>query len=97
MCANPQAKDLARREGIEIRYYSIIYDVLNDVKSVMSGLLSPTLNEKFLGNAEIRTVFNITKVGKVAGCYITEGLVKRGAKVRLLWDNVVIHEGELKP
>lgn len=94
--ANPQAKDLARREGIEIRYYSIIYDVLNDVKSVMSGLLSPTLNEKFLGNAEIRTVFNITKVGKVAGCYITEGLVKRGAKVRLLRDNVVIHEGELK-
>lgn len=94
--ANPQAKELARRDGVEIRYYSIIYDALDDLKAVMSGLLAPTIQEKFLGYAEIRNVFNITKVGKVAGCFITEGLVKRGAKVRLLRDNVVIHEGSLK-
>ena len=94
--ANPQARDLARREGVEIRYYSIIYDALDDLKAVMSGLLAPTIREKFLGNAEIRTVFNITKVGKVAGCFVTEGMVKRGSKVRLLRDNVVMHEGDLK-
>ena len=94
--ANPQARELARRDAVEIRYYSIIYDALDDLKAAMSGLLAPTIREKFLGNAEIRTVFNITKVGKVAGCFVTEGLVKRGAKVRLLRDNVVIHEGELK-
>jgi translation initiation factor IF-2 len=94
--ANPQAKELARRDGVEIRYYSIIYDALDDLKAVMSGLLAPTIREKFLGYAEIRNVFNITKVGKVAGCFVTEGLVKRGSKVRLLRDNVVIHEGDLK-
>src|SRR4051794_31626529 len=94
--ANPQARELARRDGIEIRYYSIIYDVIDDLKSALSGLLAPTLREKFLGNAEIREVFNITRVGKVAGCRVTEGTVKRGAKVRLLRDNVVIHEGSLK-
>ena len=94
--ANPQARDLARQEGLDIRYYSIIYNVIDDVKAAMGGLLSPTLKENFLGYAEIRNVFNITKVGKVAGCYVTEGIVKRGAKVRLLRDNVVIHEGSLK-
>jgi translation initiation factor IF-2 len=94
--ANPQARELARRDGIEIRYYSIIYDVIDDLKSALSGMLSPTLRERFLGNAEIREVFNITRVGKVAGCRVTEGTVKRGAKVRLLRDNVVIHEGSLK-
>ncbi len=94
--ANPQARDLAKRDGVDIRYYSIIYDVLDDVKSMLSGLLAPTLREKYLGNAEIRNVFNITGIGKVAGCYVTEGVVKRGAKVRLLRDNVVIHEGTLK-
>lgn len=94
--ANPQAADLALREGIELRYYSIIYDVIDDLKQVMSGLLAPELREKFLGYAEIRDVFNITKVGKVAGCYVTSGDVRRGAKVRLLRDNVVIHEGSLK-
>ena len=66
------------------------------MKNVMSGMLSPTLRERHLGNAEIREVFNITKFGKVAGCYVTDGMVKRGAKVRLLRDNVVIHEGTLK-
>jgi translation initiation factor IF-2 len=94
--ANPQARDMARRDGVEIRYYSIIYEVIDEIKAALSGLLSPTRRERFLGNAEIREVFNITKVGKVAGCMVTEGLVKRGGKVRLLRDNVVIHEGTLK-
>ena len=94
--ANPQARDLASQSNLEIRYYAIIYNIIDDVKAIMGGLLSPTLHERFLGNAEIRQVFNITKVGKIAGCYVTEGLVKRGAKVRLLRDNVVIHEGSLK-
>src|SRR5579859_3594154 len=93
--ANPQARALASRDDVEIRYYSIIYDVADDVRQALTGMLSPTLREQFLGNAEIREVFNITKVGKVAGCMITEGMVKRGAKVRLLRDNVVIHEGSL--
>ena len=94
--ANPQARDLARRDGVEIRYYSIIYDLIEDMRGALSGLLAPTLRERFLGNASIRDVFNITKVGKVAGCMVTEGTVRRGAKVRLLRDNVVIHEGMLK-
>jgi translation initiation factor IF-2 len=94
--ANPQARDLARRDGVEIRYYSIIYDVIDDMRSALTGMLTPIQRERFLGNATIREVFNITKVGKVAGCMVTEGTVKRGAKVRLLRDNVVIHEGSLK-
>jgi translation initiation factor IF-2 len=94
--ANPQARELAKRDHVDIRYYSIIYNVVDDVKAALSGMLAPSLREKFLGNAEIREVFNITKAGKVAGCMITEGVVKRGAKVRLLRDNVVIHEGALK-
>ncbi len=94
--ANQQARELAKRDHIDIRYYSIIYNVVDDVKATLSGMLAPTLRENFLGNAEIREVFNITKVGKVAGCMVVEGTVKRGAKVRLLRDNVVIHEGSLK-
>lgn len=94
--ANQQARDQSSKSGVEIRYYSIIYDVLDDIKALLSGMLSPTLKEVFLGYAEIRDVFSITKVGKVAGCYITSGVVKRGAKVRLLRDNIVIHEGTLK-
>ncbi|MCP5366315.1 MAG: translation initiation factor IF-2 [Hyphomicrobiales bacterium] len=93
--ANPQARQMARRDGVEIRYYSIIYDLTDDMRQFLSGMLSPTLKENLLGYAEIREVFNITKVGKVGGCMVTEGTVKRGAKVRLLRDNVVIHEGEL--
>ncbi|MCW8953302.1 MAG: translation initiation factor IF-2 [Rhodospirillales bacterium] len=93
--ANPQARTHARRDEIDIRYYSIIYDVADDLKKMLSGMLAPTLRENLLGYAEIREVFNITKVGRVAGCMITEGVVKRGAKVRLLRDDVVIHEGEL--
>jgi translation initiation factor IF-2 len=94
--ANPQAREMAKRDHIDIRYYSIIYNVVDDMKAALSGMLAPTLREKFLGNAEIREVFNITKVGKIAGCMVTEGMVKRGGKVRLLRDNVVIHEGTLK-
>ncbi len=93
--ANNQARDRAKRDGVEIRYYNIIYNLVDDVKAALSGLLTPETREKFLGNAEILEVFNISKVGKVAGCKITEGVVRRGAKVRLIRDNVVIHEGEL--
>jgi translation initiation factor IF-2 len=93
--ANSQAKDLAERSDVEIRYYNIIYDLVDDIKAAMSGLLAPTLRETFLGNALILEVFNITKVGKVAGCRVTEGKVERGAHVRLIRDNVVIHEGKL--
>jgi len=94
--ANPQAREIAKRDKIDIRYYSIIYKVTEDIQQLMVGLLEPTYKETFLGNAQIREVFRITKVGNVAGCMITEGMVKRGAKVRLLRDNVVIHEGTLK-
>ncbi|OCJ14040.1 translation initiation factor IF-2 [Rhizobium sp. AC44/96] len=94
--ANAQARVAAERAGIEIRYYNIIYDLVDDVKAAMSGLLTPERRETFLGNAEILEVFNITKTGKVAGCRVTEGKVERGAGVRLIRDNVVIHEGKLK-
>jgi translation initiation factor IF-2 len=94
--ANNQARDMAKRDGVEIRYYSIIYNVIDDVKKLLGGLLSPEVSEQFIGYAEIRQVFNISKYGKIAGCFITQGVVKRGAKVRLLRDSVVIHEGVLK-
>ena len=94
--ANPQAREIAKRDKVDIRYYSIIYKVTEDIQALMVGLLDPTFKETFIGNAQIREVFRITKVGNVAGCMITEGMVKRGAKVRLLRDNVVIHEGVLK-
>jgi translation initiation factor IF-2 len=94
--AQPKAKESAAREKITIRYYSIIYNVVDDVKAALSGMLKPTLQENFLGYAEIREIFNISKAGKVAGCMVTEGVIKRGCKVRLLRDNVVIHEGTLK-
>jgi translation initiation factor IF-2 len=93
--ASTQARDAAERAGIEIRYYNIIYDLVDDIKQAMAGKLAPELRETFLGNAKILEVFNITKVGKVAGCQVTEGNVQRGAKVRLIRDNVVIHEGTL--
>ncbi|MFT3732788.1 MAG: translation initiation factor IF-2 [Hyphomicrobium sp.] len=93
--ANAQAKQAADAQGVEIRYYNIIYDLVDEVKAAMSGLLAPTKREIFLGYATIKQVFNISKVGKVAGCVVTEGKVERGAKVRLLRDNVVIHEGTL--
>ena len=93
--ANSQARELIRKENIDIRYYSVIYNLLDDIREMLSGLLVPENKETFLGNAEILEVFSISKVGKVAGCRITEGMVKRGAAVRLLRDDVVIHEGSL--
>ncbi len=93
--AGPQARQLAARDNVEIRYYSVIYDVLDDIKAVLTGMLAPIAREHFLGNAEILQVFNISKLGRVAGCRVSEGLVRRGSKVRLLRDNVVIHEGTL--
>ncbi|WP_108681928.1 translation initiation factor IF-2 [Methyloceanibacter sp. wino2] len=93
--ANAQARAAAERDGVEVRYYAVIYDLVDDMRQAMSGLLAPTRRETFLGNAEILEVFNISKVGKVAGCRVTEGKVERGAHVRLIRDNVVIHEGEL--
>jgi translation initiation factor IF-2 len=93
--ANNQARDRARRDGVEIRYYNVIYNIVDDVKAALSGLLAPETREKFLGNAEILEVFSISKVGKVAGCRVTEGVVRRGSRVRLIRDNVVVHEGEL--
>jgi len=93
--ANKQAREAAERDGVEIRYYNVIYDLVDDVKAAMSGLLSPDLRETMLGNAEILEIFNITKVGKVAGCRVTDGVVQRGAHVRLIRDSVVIHEGKL--
>ncbi len=93
--ANKQAKDLAEAEEVDIRYYSVIYDVIDAMKGMLSGMLKPEIKETFIGNAEIREVFSVSKVGKVAGCLVTDGIVRRGAGVRLLRDNVVVHEGKL--
>ncbi len=94
--ANAKARELAKRDGVDIRYYSVIYNVVDDVKAVLEGMLSPHAQENFIGYAEVRQVFAISKVGKVAGCRVTEGVVKRGAGVRLLRDDVVVYEGQLK-
>ncbi len=94
--ANPQARQQAESEGVDIRYYSIIYNLIDDVKSILSGMLSPTIREEYIGLAEIRQVYNITKHGKIAGSYVLNGHISRGAGVRLLRDNIVIHEGKLK-
>jgi translation initiation factor IF-2 len=93
--ATAQARDLAQREGVDIRYYSIIYEVADDIEKLVQGKVAPKERERFLGYAEVRKVFTITRVGKVAGCMVTDGVVKRGAGVRVLRDNVVIHNGEL--
>lgn len=94
--ANAQARDLSKRDGVDVRYYSIIYNVIDDVKALLTGMLSSVKQENIIGYAQIREVFTLTKAGKVAGCYVTEGKIKRGGKVRLLRDGVVIHEGTLK-
>ncbi|MEI9402411.1 translation initiation factor IF-2 [Mesorhizobium argentiipisi] len=94
--ANAQARTAAAAAGIEIRYYSIIYNLVDDVKAALSGMLSPERRETFIGNAEILEIFDISKIGKIAGCRVTEGKVERGAGVRLIRDNVVVHEGTLK-
>ena len=93
--ANKQARNLAELEKTEIRYYSVIYDLADDMKGILIGLMTPEIRESFLGNAEIREVFSVSKIGKVAGCYVSEGTVKRGAGVRLIRDDVVLHEGNL--
>ena len=93
--ANAQARQLAEAENIKLNYYAIIYDLVDDLRSMMSGLLAPQIRETFLGNAKIKEIFNITKTGRVAGCEVVEGVVRRGARVRLLRDDVVIHEGKL--
>ena len=96
MRANAQAREAAKQQGIDIRYYSVIYEIIDDVKALLSGLLAPEQRETFLGYASILEVFDITKVGKVVSCKVTEGVVRRGAGVRLLRDSVVIHSGKLK-
>jgi translation initiation factor IF-2 len=93
--AHKEAREAAERAGVEIRYYNIIYDLVDDVKKAMSGMLPPTLRETMLGNATILEVFKVSKVGNVAGCRVTDGTVERGANVRLIRDNVVVHEGKL--
>jgi translation initiation factor IF-2 len=93
--ANAQARELAKRDGVEIRYHSIIYELLDEAKAALSGMLSPTARETIIGHAEIREVFSITKIGKIAGCRVTDGLFRRGARVRLLRDDIVIHDGAL--
>ncbi|MGD2132827.1 MAG: translation initiation factor IF-2 [Maricaulaceae bacterium] len=93
--ANKQARELAEREGVEVRYYSIIYELIDDMRATLEGMLAPEKRENFIGYAEILEVFNISKVGKVAGCRVTEGVVKRGCGVRLIRDDTVLHEGEL--
>jgi len=93
--ADKLARERAKRDGVDIRYYNIIYNVVDDIKAVLSGMLAPEVRERLLGNAQILEVFTISKVGKVAGCRVTDGSVRRGARVRLIRDNVVIHEGEL--
>ncbi len=94
--ANSNAKMLSDKEKVDMRYYSIIYELMDDIKMIASGMLSPIEREEYLGSAEIRQVFNITKAGKIGGSFVTKGVIKRGAKVRLLRDNVVIHDGQLK-
>ena len=94
--ANGKAREVAKRDNVSIRYYSVIYNLVDDVKAGLEGMLAPHAQENFIGYAEVRHVFNISRIGKVAGCRITEGVVKRGAGVRLLRDNVVVYEGELK-
>jgi len=93
--ADKEAREAAERAGIEIRYYNIIYDLVDDVKKAMSGLLAPTVRETMLGNATILEIFKVSKVGNVAGCRVTDGVVERGANVRLIRDSVVVHEGKL--
>ena len=94
--AIPQARELARKENIEIRYHSIIYELIDELTLLLTGILEPEKKEEFIGYAEVREIFNISKVGTIAGCMVTEGIIKRGCNVRLLRDSVVIHEGQLK-
>ena len=91
----PKAQALAEKESVDLRLYTVIYNLVDEIKNAMEGLLAPVIREEALGRAEIRDVFRITKVGPVAGCFVTDGKAVRGAKVRLIRDNVVIYEGKL--
>ena len=91
--AIPQARDIAKRDGVDIKYYSIIYELIDDIKNLLSGLLKPEINEKITGNVEIREVFSISKIGNIAGCFVKEGIISRNSKIRILRDSVVIHTG----
>ena len=93
--ALPHARDAAKRDGVDIKYYSIIYELIDNVKNLLSGLLSPDVSENITGNVEIREVFSISKIGNIAGCMVKEGFISRNSKIRLLRDNVVIHTGAL--
>ena len=93
--AIPQARDMAKRDGVDIKYYSIIYELIDDIKNLLSGLLKPEISEKITGNVEIREVFSISKVGNIGGCFVKEGVISRNSKIRILRDNVVIHTGEI--
>ena len=93
--AIPQARDIAKRDGVDIRYYSIIYELIDDIKNLLGGLLKPDIREKITGNLEIREVFSIPKIGNVAGCFVKDGLISRNSKIRILRDNVVIHTGKI--
>ena len=94
--AIPQARELSRRDNVEIRYHSIIYELIEDAKLALTGMLDPDLQETFIGYAEIRKIFSVSKIGKIAGCFVNEGVVKKGCSFRLLRDNTVIHQGMLK-
>jgi len=94
--ADAGSRKLAESNGVDIRYYNIIYEAVDEVKAALSGMLAPEKKETQLGLVEVREVYKISKVGTVAGCYVLEGVVRRGAKIRVLRDNVVIHDGELE-
>ena len=93
--AIPQARDMAKRDGVDIKYYSIIYELIDDIKNLLSGLLKPEITENITGNVEIREVFSISKIGNIAGCFVKDGVVSRNSKIRILRDNVVIHTGAI--
>ena len=93
--ALPHARDIAKRDGVDIKYYSIIYELIDDVKNLLTGLLKPDISENITGNVEIREVFNISKVGNIAGCMVKDGLISRKSQIRILRDNIVIHKGQI--
>ena len=93
--AIPQARDMAKRDGVDIKYYSIIYELIDDIKNLLSGLLKPDITENITGYVEIREIFSISKIGNIAGCFVTEGLISRNSKIRILRNSVVIHNGKI--
>ena len=93
--AIPQARDMAKRDGVDIKYYSIIYELIDDIKNLLGGLLKPEITENITGNVEIREVFAISKIGNIAGCYVKEGMISRNSRIRILRDSIVIHTGAI--